>query len=51
MYKELLIWLGIDEEAYGIQRISLVENPAIEKNFTKLNKQYKFSKDDESHII
>lgn len=35
-----LIRLGIDNEEDGVKIISLVENPAVERNFIQLSKQY-----------
>lgn len=47
----ITIYLDINELDEGIERISLVDYPAIEKNFISLSKQFKFIKDEYRKLI
>ena len=40
-----------DEDAHGVEAISLVEQPAIESNFIALSKEVQLAKDEERRII
>lgn len=52
LYNDLpLIYLDVNDDEEGINRISLVERPAIEKNFITLSKEYKLVKNDSNHTV
>lgn len=46
-----LYYIGVDDEELGMSAISLVDNPAVERNFLKFKKDYKFRQDYSQHII
>ena len=46
-----LYYIGIDDEELGMSAISLVDDPAVERNFLKFKKDYKFRQDYDQHII
>ena len=53
-YKGLPIyWLDIENETNGVEYVSLVDEPAIERNFIKLSKEteIKFSVNDEKRVV
>lgn len=52
-YKGLpIFWMDIENEDEGVEIISLVDRPAIERNFIKFNtEEVKFSVDEEKHVV
>lgn len=46
-----LVYLDANFDDEGISRISLVDRPAVEKNFIALSKDYKLVKNDANHTI